>query len=131
MKAKILIADDEADIRNELSQYLTRKGYECLVFSDGEQAFRGIMDHSPDVLITDMKMPGMGGAELIALTRNSAPRTIVIAITGHGARTGLDFVEDVDIDAGFAKPLSLKNLLAKIEELLEPRGSRAAPGQIG
>lgn len=125
MKAKIFIADDEADIRNELAEYLTRKGHECLTFPDGEQALQGIMEHSPDVLITDIKMPGMGGIELIARTRASAPQTIVIAITGHGARAGREFIDGADTDAAFAKPLSLRNLLRKIEELLESRRSQA------
>lgn len=126
MKATILIADDETDIRDEMADYLTRKGYKCLVYPDGKQALLGITAHAPDALVTDIKMPAMDGAELIAHTRALAPQTVIIAITGHGAHVGLDHIEGVDADAAFAKPVSLKKLLGKLEELLEARRSQAS-----
>src|SRR5262245_40980411 len=83
-KGRILIADDEDAARRTLGEILTEDGYECVLASDGEQALRLIEEESPDVLLTDLRMPRMDGHELLKRALKAHPDLVVIIMTAHG-----------------------------------------------
>lgn len=83
--ARILLVDDEPEIRRLLSRHLQRLGYTVREAGDGEEAVALAIAEIPDVVITDMAMPRMGGLELLERLRNMDPGLPVIVLTGHGS----------------------------------------------
>lgn len=83
-KNKILLVDDEEDIRDILGIVLTDMGYRIYSAKDGEEALRIFDRELPSIVLTDIKMPGMDGIELLREIKRRAPETEVIMITGHG-----------------------------------------------
>ncbi len=84
MKKKILLVDDEDGIRNVLGITLADSGYDVLTAASGEEGLALFRTHSPPLVLTDIKMPGMGGIELLKKIKEESPDTEVIMITGHG-----------------------------------------------
>ncbi|MCP4719056.1 MAG: response regulator, partial [Desulfobacteraceae bacterium] len=80
----ILLVDDEEGIRNVLDITLTHAGFRVLLASDGDKGFNAFKTQKPDIVITDIKMPGIGGIELLKQIKQISPDTEVIMITGHG-----------------------------------------------
>ncbi len=84
MKDKILLVDDEEGIRKVLGITLSDAGYRVFVAENGQEAFRIFKTESPPIVMTDIKMPGMDGIELLKNIKRPNPDTEVIMITGHG-----------------------------------------------
>lgn len=83
--ARILLVDDEPEIRRLPSRHLQRLGYTVREAGNGEEAAAVATVDIPDVVITDMSMPRMGGLELLETLRNIDPGLPVIVLTGHGS----------------------------------------------
>ncbi|MDD9301681.1 MAG: hybrid sensor histidine kinase/response regulator [Desulfobacter sp.] len=83
-KFSIMIVDDEADIREVLEIALADEGYEVILAEDGKQALELFHKARPLIVITDIKMPVMGGVELLRQVKQENPDTEVLMITGHG-----------------------------------------------
>ncbi|MCK8600943.1 sensor histidine kinase [Desulfoferrobacter suflitae] len=84
MKDTILLVDDEEGIRKVLSISLADSGYDVLTASNGEEALGIFRTRRPPLVLTDIKMPGMDGVELLRKIKQESPDTEVIMITGHG-----------------------------------------------
>ena len=84
MQHTILVVDDEEDIRYALDIYLTQLGYKVLKAENGEEAINLFKVFGPSIILTDIKMPGMDGIELLRKVKKENPETEVIMITGHG-----------------------------------------------
>jgi signal transduction histidine kinase len=84
MEKKVLLVDDEPGILKVLGISLADRGYRVFTAENGEEALRVFQDARPEVLITDIKMPGMDGIELLKRIKEESPDTEVIMITGHG-----------------------------------------------
>lgn len=82
--ARLLLVDDEEGIRKVLKITLESAGYEVLLAADGESGLDLFSRENPDIVITDIKMPGIDGIELLRRIKNLNPETEVIMITGHG-----------------------------------------------
>jgi signal transduction histidine kinase/FixJ family two-component response regulator len=80
----ILVVDDEADLRDILQIYLEELGYEVETAADGRSGFAQFRRWRPPIVMTDIKMPGMDGIELLQRIKEDSPETEVIMITGHG-----------------------------------------------
>jgi len=81
---KILLVDDEEGIRKVLKITLESAGYEVLTAPDGETGLDIFVHEAPDLVITDIKMPGIDGIELLKRLKHLNPETEVVMITGHG-----------------------------------------------
>jgi signal transduction histidine kinase len=81
---KILIVDDEIDVRDMLHLSLSSMGYDVLDAEDGMKALQIFRDAHPQIVLTDIKMPGMDGIELLKELKREDPDAEVIMITGHG-----------------------------------------------
>ena len=138
-KPTVLIADDVENNRDLLKSYLSPYGFILLEATDGCDALKQCLEHHPDFVLTDVKMPGMNGPELLAALRQaeaavaeaSVRRTRVIAITALAAVTDSDFVHD-DFDGILPKPVSKSDLLRKLarfisHDLRAPAVSNSAP----
>lgn len=84
MKKTILLVDDENDLREVLDISLSDSGYEVLTAANGVQALSILKEKDIPVVITDIKMPGIDGIELLRKIKNNYPETEVIMLTGHG-----------------------------------------------
>ncbi len=84
MEKRVLIVDDEPGILKVLGISLADRGYRVLTAENGEQALRVFHDARPEIILTDIKMPGMDGIELLKTIKEESPNTEVIMITGHG-----------------------------------------------
>jgi two-component system KDP operon response regulator KdpE len=128
--ARILIVDDEAQIRRALQAILSTRGYEVLSASDGAAALDLAIEHTPDLVILDLAMPGMGGLEVCRELRTwySGP-VLVLSVRGSDA----DKVAALDMGADdyVTKPFSAGELLARVRALLRrAAGQAAAPSTI-
>ncbi|MDY6950616.1 MAG: response regulator [Thermodesulfobacteriota bacterium] len=81
---KILLIDDEEPIRKILGLYLRSKGYEVVTAADGGEGIGLFQQEKPPVVLTDIKMPGMDGIEVLKRVKEINPETEVVVITGHG-----------------------------------------------
>lgn len=85
MAHKILIVDDDTSLRRVLEYNLQEEGYEVRTAGTGEEGLKLFDEYGPELLITDLNMPGMGGLTLLAAVKEKAPDTLVIVITAFGA----------------------------------------------
>ncbi|MGE5841815.1 MAG: response regulator [Deltaproteobacteria bacterium] len=84
MKEKVLIADDEEDIRDLLGLLLEDLGFEVIKAEDGNHALVLFREARPSIVLTDIKMPGMDGIQVLKKLKAENPETEVIMISGHG-----------------------------------------------
>ncbi len=80
----ILLVDDEKSIRTVLSISLQDSGYHVLTAKNGQEALRIFQENKPSIVLTDIKMPGITGTELLRKIKSQSPDTEVIMISGHG-----------------------------------------------
>jgi DNA-binding NtrC family response regulator len=81
---KIAIVDDEKDMRQSISQWLALSGFETESFASAEDALKGLSADYPGIVVSDIKMPGMDGMQLLRKLKSVDPTLPVIMITGHG-----------------------------------------------
>ncbi len=81
---KLLVIDDEASTRDLLKMSLESDGYTVFVAEDGPKGLEIFARENPPVVLTDIKMPGMDGIEVLRKVKEQSPDTEVIVITGHG-----------------------------------------------
>ena len=79
---RVLVADDDPAARDALAALLRAEGFEVTVADDGSQALARVQEEAPDVLVTDLQMPGLDGIELLSRTRELQPDLIVVLVTG-------------------------------------------------
>ena len=84
-KERILVVDDEANARTALAELLKEEGYSVETAADGFKALSKFEEGHPDLILTDLKMPGMDGVELLEKVRQSDPDVEVVVMTAFGA----------------------------------------------
>ncbi|MBT8397273.1 MAG: response regulator, partial [Gemmatimonadetes bacterium] len=82
--SRILLVDDERDLCRTLGAHLSDLGHEVLSVQSAEEALNVVTEFSPDIVLTDVQMPGMDGFELLDRLRDSSPELDVVVITGYG-----------------------------------------------
>jgi CheY-like chemotaxis protein len=122
-KAQILIVDDEASIRTMMSLVLSEIGYHVRSVEDGFSALREIRQKIPDILLSDLNMPGMSGFELLSVVRRRFPEVMVVAMSG--AFSGNEVPSGIHADAFYQKGSSMSALLRILSAL--PQLERRAP----
>lgn len=80
----VLIVDDEVDLRNAIVAYLTQEGYDVQAASNGEEALDRVKSVPFDILVTDMKLPGIDGTTVLQEALSLYPELIGVIITGYG-----------------------------------------------
>jgi CheY-like chemotaxis protein len=112
-KIKLLVVDDEPEMRILLSQIFGRMGHSVTMAEDGFSALERIREATPDVLISDLNMPGMSGFELLSVVRRRLPAIYVIATSG--AYAGKDVPHGIVADAFYEKASGIRSLLGIID----------------
>ncbi len=80
----LLVVDDEVSITDTLSKYLSLENYTVFTANNGNEGLEKYREHKPQIIITDIKMPGMSGLELLGRIRSEDFETEIIVVTGHG-----------------------------------------------
>ena len=117
---KVVIVEDEADIREVIEYNLRREGYRTSSVADGEQALQLIRDTLPDLVLLDLMLPGLDGLEVCQrLKSDSATRHIrIIMVTAKGEERDILMGLDLGADDYLSKPFSPKELLGRIRAVL-------------
>ena len=124
MKSRILVVDDEPSIRKVLQAQLSREGYEVGLAADGGEAISQLASSPWDLVVSDLKMPGVGGLELLQHANQEYPGLPVILITAHG--TVDSAVEALKLGAQdyITKPFDLDELRSAVEKALRSERAR-------
>ncbi len=127
--SKILIVEDDPDIRELLRFNLEKAGYTLFLAEDGEKALTLARKHSPDIVLLDLMLPGVDGLEVCRTLKQDPElqRIPIIMVTAKGEE--LDRVVGLELGADdyVVKPFSLREVVLRIRKLLERREKQAAP----
>jgi two-component system KDP operon response regulator KdpE len=124
---RILVVDDEPQIRRVLRAALTAQGYEVNDARTGEEALESIREHRFDLILLDMNMPGMGGLETCRIIRASSEIAIIM-LTVHDSEQDKVAALDAGADDYVTKPFSMPELLARIRAALRRLPTAIEPG---
>jgi response regulator RpfG family c-di-GMP phosphodiesterase len=120
-KARILILDDDPAVCQLLGERLTLEGYDCITFTDVEEARTRLAAEDFDLIISDLYMPGRSGSDLLKEVRTLYPQLAFIMCTGEDdVRTGIESMKRGASDY-LVKPLQLDAVAASVERALEKR----------
>jgi CheY-like chemotaxis protein len=111
---KLLIVDDEVAIQTTLAEVFQQAGYVVRVASDGFTALAQMRDALPDVLLSDLNMPGMSGFELLSVVRRRLPAVYVIATSG--AYQGESVPDGIAADSFYEKASNFGTLLRIVRD---------------
>jgi two-component system OmpR family response regulator len=118
-KFKIMVVDDEVDFLETIVKRLQARGIEVTGVESGYQALEVLDQRSPDVIILDVKMPGMDGIETLRKIKKKKPLTEVIMLTGHASvESGIQGMQLGAFDY-VMKPIALDELLEKVRQAYE------------
>ncbi len=121
---RILLVDDDAAFRSVMANELKRLGYETFPVGSGEEAVRRISDIEPEVVLLDLRLPGMNGIETLQALQAKAPAAEVIMLTGHGSiDTAIESIRIGAFDY-VVKPCPLDELQIRIQRAAERRALR-------
>ncbi len=118
----VLVVDDEAGYREALSKVLARRGFGVAAAGSGEEALRLVAERRWDVMVLDLKMPGLDGLATLELARRVSPTTEVVMLTGHGSvDAGVQAMRREAFDF-LLKPTSVDQLVSVIEAAAAKHG---------
>ncbi|TCK73917.1 response regulator transcription factor [Acidipila rosea] len=132
MAERILIVDDEVQITRVLRASFAAQGYDVRAVNDPEEALRVIAEWPPDLILTDLMMPGMTGVDLCrAIRARSTTPVLVLSVRDH-ERSKIEAL-DAGADDYVTKPFSMQELMARVRAHLRraPERSSNAPLQTG
>jgi DNA-binding NtrC family response regulator len=120
-KGSILVAEDEAAVRESLTEVLREEGYDVVAVSDGTAAIRALQEKEFDLILSDIRMPGADGLEVLRHAREVSPQTLVLLMTAHATvETAVEAIRRGAQDY-LLKPILFDDLLHKIDHLLTHR----------
>ncbi len=125
-KGNILVVDDEPQITRVLKTTLSSHGYGTRTASDGDEAVQMMKEWSPDLLITDLRMPNMDGLELCRQVRATSQMPIIVLSVRGEERIKVEAL-DAGADDYVTKPFSTNELLARVRGALRRASVKDAP----
>jgi len=116
MKEKILIVDDQFGIRILLNEVFQKEGYKTFQAANGIQALDIVTKHDPDLVLLDMKIPGMDGIEILKRMKVIDPDIRVIIMTAYGELDMIQEAKDLGAITHFAKPFDIDDIRAAVRK---------------
>lgn len=111
---KVLIVDDQYGIRLLLKEVFAKDNIQIYQASNGKQALEVIQHEQPDLILLDMKMPGMDGIELLRRLRRLNTRAKVIMMTAYGELDMVEEASELGASAHFTKPFDIEELRSEV-----------------
>ena len=113
---KLLLVDDEHEFVTTLAERLKMRKLDPNVALDGEAALELVAGEVPDVIVLDLKMPGIDGMEVLKQIKKKHPKTQVIMLTGHGSKKDEKTARQLGAFGYFNKPLGIDELVVQIKK---------------
>jgi len=122
LKQTILVVDDEDSIIRTITKILMLDGHNVLNSLSGEEGLSLLAQNNIDLVISDLKMPGMTGLEFLQKVRIDYPHTLTILLTGHGdLETAMHAINEVGVYKFILKPYDTNDLRITVKRTLELR----------
>ncbi|GKU83692.1 response regulator [Niallia sp. NCCP-28] len=118
MKGKVLIVDDQFGIRILLNEVFQKEGYQTFQAANGVQALEILTKNEPDIVLLDMKIPGMDGIEILKRMRKLNPDIRVIIMTAYGELDMIQEAKDLGALTHFAKPFDIDDLRDAVKKYI-------------
>ncbi len=112
---KVLLVDDEEEFVKALAERLKMRDLRSDTVLDGEEALSFVEDQEPDVMVLDLKMPGIDGMEVLRQVRKAYPKIQVIILTGHGTEKDKEEAQRLGAFDFLEKPVNLDVLVKKMK----------------
>jgi CheY-like chemotaxis protein len=119
---RVLLVEDDDDNRELMAEVLATYGCEVLSAASGREGLKMLSEHSVDVVVTDIGMPGMGGLEMARAAKAIAPRVPVVVVTGWAERDDIASARGRDVDAVLIKPVDPDALTQTVSDVAQGRG---------
>jgi two-component system OmpR family response regulator len=119
--ARVLLVEDDDDNRELMGEVLQDAGYQVMLAASGAEGLRMLAEHSIDVVVTDVGMPGMGGLEVARAAKEIAPRVPVVVVTGFADREDIARARGREVDAVLVKPVDPDFLTSAVEQMVKGR----------
>jgi len=117
--SRILVIDDDENIRNVLATLLKREGYEADTAKDGKEAIAKSSEAFYNMALIDIRLPDMEGTKLLSLMPTTTPRMMKVIVTGFPAIENAIEAISSGVDAYLTKPVSTEKLLTTVKKLLD------------
>jgi len=121
MAEKILVADDEQEIRNLLDHFLKCQGYEVILASDGNEALKLASEKNPQVIILDIKMPGLDGLEVCKRLKEKEQTKLIPVIVITGFEDNKMEALNIGADDFVNKPFDMAEISSRVKSALRIR----------
>jgi len=122
VKGRIVVIDDEVNAAAALETLLREDGYDVARAHDGRSGLQLLEKHDPDVVLTDLRMPGMDGIELLAKIKEIRPETMVIVMTAYGTVKTAVKAMKLGAEDYLGKPIDVEELEVVLQKALERKG---------
>lgn len=113
---KVLMVDDEEDFVQTLAERMKMRDLAPELALSGEQALQRVQDDVPDVMVLDLKMPGIDGMEVLRRVRQAYPQVQVVILTGHGSDKDEAEARRLGAFAYLQKPVDMEKLVRTLRE---------------
>jgi DNA-binding NtrC family response regulator len=110
-KCKVLLVDDEEEFVIALAERLEMRNLDARVAHNGEQALHMIADEPPDVMLLDLKMPGMDGLEVLRRIKKTHAQIQVVILTGHGSQKDAEIAQRLGAFGYLQKPSGIEDIV--------------------
>lgn len=115
---RILVVDDEEDLRIIIAEHLDFLGFQTVMSENAERGLEELKRGNIDLIVSDVRMPGMGGVAFLEVVRQSGPRPPIILVSGHSDMTRDEAVRRGAVDL-LPKPLDFKLLAELVRDSLK------------
>lgn len=135
IKNRVMVVDDEATVRDSWNRYLTQSGFEVVTAEDGKTAVTELNKKPVDVVISDLRMPGIDGLQLLEWVHDKKPDTPFILLTGYGNEEVERKAKDLGAYGYLNKPISPEALSlmltgALVQKKAEEKQAKAAAAAV-
>lgn len=120
-KLRLLLVDDEQEFVETLADRLKMRDLEASIARNGEEALSAVEEQQPDVIVLDLKMPGIHGIEVLRRVKEAYPNVEVIILTGHGSKKDEEAARRLGAIDYLKKPADLDTLVGRINHAFKQR----------
>jgi DNA-binding response OmpR family regulator len=113
---KVLLVDDEKEFVQALSERLKMRNMQPDAVYDGDQAISYVEENEPDVIVLDLKMPGIDGIETLRRVKKAYPKIQVIILTGHGTEKDEERARELGAFDYLEKPVDIDSLVKRMKK---------------
>jgi DNA-binding response OmpR family regulator len=120
-KLRVLLVDDEEEFVETLADRMKMRDLEASTAHNGEEALSVVEQEEPDVIVLDLKMPGIDGIEVLRRVKKAYPKVEVIILTGHGTKKDEEAARSLGAFDYVTKPVDLDKLVPRIKDAFKHR----------